>query len=373
MRPVSFDPNPDYGIPKYMRTNTQAIRNGLAVNGIKPAVGKSSYLTQRVLALLQTLTFSNDGEDNWTNLSQVNQGLVISLINYFSKNDGVNYGNARGSLIQNYGQYCNYCGMNVQDSSLAVEHRLPKAEFPGLMLEYKNFFLACPMCNSYKGSKPAFTTCKNWAIQKQGIPAPNMVQVGDGGYNSQVWPNRPTAYTGFTPVLYNETTDAAVPLQYALNINNDVANTDNNTVQAILPGYQNGQEVTVSVRFESVSGGIPGQREDNFINIVNLNFTEADNYSDRRVTNRTVAWMNALLTMYRLQGFQPGSNEYDYMVKQIISTAQAAGYYSIWAYVFYQKSPPTVQDSVYTMFKINTANPALPQAYFPGTDINNMP
>ncbi|MGO4291269.1 HNH endonuclease [Chitinophaga sp. RAB17] len=373
MRPVSFTANPTYQIPLNMRTNTQAIRSGLAANGINPVLGKTTYRTQRVLDLLQTLTFTNRGADNWSNLSQLNQGLVISLINYFSKNDNVNYGNARGSLIENYGQYCNYCGMPVQDSSLAVEHRLPKAEFPGLMLNYMNFFLACPMCNSYKGSKPTFTVCRSWAINRQGIPAPNMVEVGNGGYDRQVWPNRPAAYTGFTPILYNQTTDAQVPLQYALNINNDVVNTENNTVQAILPGYKNGQEVTVAVRFESVDALVQGLREDNFISIVNLNFTEADNYSDRRVTNRTVAWMNALLSMFRLSGFQPGSAEYDYMVNQILSTVQAAGYYSIWAYVFYQKSPPTVQNSVYTSFKTETADPTRPQFYFPGTNAANMP
>jgi hypothetical protein len=356
-----------------MRTNTQAIRNGLAANGIKPSIGQTSFITQRVLDLLQKLTFTNYGKDNWNGLSQVDQGLVLSLIKYFGKNDIVNYGNARLSLIENYGQYCNYCGMPVQDSSLAVEHRLPKAEFPGLMLDYKNFFLACPICNSNKGSKPTFNVSKDWARTKQKIKAPNMIEVGNGGYDRQVWPNRAAAYNGFTPVLYNQTTDTEVPLQYALNIQNDVANTDNNTVQAILPGYKNSQEVTVAVRFESVDALVQGEREDNFISIVNLNFTESENYSDRRVTNRTVAWMSALQAMYRLRVYQVGTPEYNYMVDQIIATVQAAGYYSIWAYVFYQKSPPTVQDSVYTSFKTDTANPALPLAYFPGTDTNFMP
>ncbi|HEY9260241.1 HNH endonuclease signature motif containing protein, partial [Chitinophaga sp.] len=253
MRPVSFATNPSYQIPLNMRTNTQDIRTGLATHGIYPVLGKTTYRTQRILDLLQTLTFANGGEDDWDNLNLVDQELVTSLINYFTKNDSVNYGNARASLIENYGQYCNYCGMPVQDSSLAVEHRLPKAEFPGLMLNYMNFFLACPMCNSYKGSKPTYTVCKNWAIKKQGIPKPNMVEVGNGGYDRQVWPNRPTAYTGFTPVMYNQASDKEVPLQYALNIDNDVVDTKNNTVQAILPGYKNGQEVTIAVKFESVS------------------------------------------------------------------------------------------------------------------------
>ena len=373
MRPVTINPKPDYEIPDNMVTNTPAIRNGLVANDVEPVAGKNTFDIEEVLALLKTLTYENKGADKWSKLGKTNKALVTALIRYFSNNEPTRYLRARGSLITNYGQYCNYCGMPVQDTFLAVEHRLPKSEFPSLMLQYKNFFLACPMCNSYKGSKPGYATSKSWAINEQDIPKPDMTEIGDGGFDSQTWPNRTHAYKGFTPVLYDVSTQLAIPLKSALDVRNVVVNTNNNTVQAIIQGYNKNKQVTVAVRFEAVDAGVQGKREKNFIDIINLNFTKADSYSDRRVTNRTVAWMNALQTMSFIQSFTPGSPQYTRVVNQSIANVKSAGYYSIWAYIFYQISPPTNNYSVYTSFKTQSADPNNQLTYFPGTNSADMP
>ncbi len=67
------------------------------------------------------------------------------------------YGKARGPLINNLGQYCSYCEIPLA-TSLAVEHMLPKSDFPLLALVWENFLLACPLCNSYKNNKPSRAT-----------------------------------------------------------------------------------------------------------------------------------------------------------------------------------------------------------------------
>jgi len=60
------------------------------------------------------------------------------------------YQDARGDLINRLGEYCSYCERKLP-ASLAVEHVQPKSLYPGLLLEWDNFLLACPSCNSAKG------------------------------------------------------------------------------------------------------------------------------------------------------------------------------------------------------------------------------
>ncbi|MGP8321501.1 MAG: HNH endonuclease [Methanosarcinaceae archaeon] len=68
------------------------------------------------------------------------------------------YQDARGKLIERLGETCSYCEMHL-DSALAVEHIKPKKP-PGSSeniqereLDWHNFLLACPNCNSTKGNK----------------------------------------------------------------------------------------------------------------------------------------------------------------------------------------------------------------------------
>ncbi|MEA5467711.1 HNH endonuclease [Spirulina sp. 06S082] len=62
------------------------------------------------------------------------------------------YQDARGDLIDRLGQYCSYCEMKIP-TALAVEHIQPKKIYPELELEWNNFLLACPNCNSTKKDK----------------------------------------------------------------------------------------------------------------------------------------------------------------------------------------------------------------------------
>jgi uncharacterized protein (TIGR02646 family) len=65
------------------------------------------------------------------------------------------YPQARATLIARMGEFCSYCEMHL-DASLAVEHVQPKKP-PGATaidqaraLDWGNFLLACPNCNSTK-------------------------------------------------------------------------------------------------------------------------------------------------------------------------------------------------------------------------------
>ena len=62
------------------------------------------------------------------------------------------YAHARPGLIENLGDFCSYCGMQL-GASLATEHIRHKDKNPALECEWSNFLLACTNCNSTKGTK----------------------------------------------------------------------------------------------------------------------------------------------------------------------------------------------------------------------------
>jgi len=65
---------------------------------------------------------------------------------------GEAYSLARGYLIFAFGPYCSYCEIPL-GASLAVEHKFPKSKNEFQETNWANFLLACPNCNSRKGSK----------------------------------------------------------------------------------------------------------------------------------------------------------------------------------------------------------------------------
>ena len=61
------------------------------------------------------------------------------------------YNHARPHLIGRTGDYCWFCEM--PHPTVAVEHIRYKDNNPDLRCEWSNFLLACPSCNSTKGTK----------------------------------------------------------------------------------------------------------------------------------------------------------------------------------------------------------------------------
>jgi hypothetical protein len=373
MRPVTVNPNPPYKIPVNMTTTKKAIIDGLKANGLKPVSGSGTFNTPAVLTILLALTAKNAGKPKWSGLPAKDKSLVNSLIKYFTENDTMKYGNARGPLIDNYGQYCSYCGLPVQDTALAIEHCLPKAVFPSQMLYYTNFFLCCPACNSFKGSKPTFQEAYEWAEQFN--KPPNMQQVLDGGMGRQVWPNSTYSWSGFPPFLWDFEKDNEVPIADALNLDNLFVEVVNNEVKATIVGYNKNQPVLVGawMNMNDFGNKVLNKQEDNFIKIVKINDSTQGAYSDRRVTNRTIAWLNILASLKSLNLFKAGSPEWKVMMYQVFITAKNSGFFEIWSWLFYKISGPTKANSVYLYFRVTATDPKQPLYYFPGTNVNELP
>ncbi|HVV54421.1 MAG TPA: HNH endonuclease [Mucilaginibacter sp.] len=376
MRPVTRNPNPPYNIPATIQIKRQSTRTLLAKQNISPSSGKATYNMAVLLKFLEDATYFNGGEAGWGKLNKDQAMLVNQLVSIFTSSGTVGYGNARGALLANFGQLCDYCEMPVQDSSLAVEHILPKAQFPGYMLTYQNFFLACPVCNSVKGSKPTYTTCKNWAIKQQGISVPNYVQVQGGGFNSITWPTGDDAMTSFSLDLY-QANNNIIPRTNSLNIDNTYAGTVNNEVWANINGAPS--KIVVKSKFASNGAGVDKLRRDNLLNLVNLNNTVAGEFADRRVTNRTIAWLQAIAASKKLNlafANDPTNDKsfYKLILQQVTETVQSAGYFTTWAFIFYNFSPPlNNQWSYYTFLRINATNPAEASYYIPGTNAAGLP
>ncbi|KAB8142298.1 HNH endonuclease [Chloroflexia bacterium SDU3-3] len=62
------------------------------------------------------------------------------------------YGDAQLDLISTIGKFCSYCERRIT-TSIAVEHKKPKDPYPQFRLDWANFLLACPNCNSTKSDQ----------------------------------------------------------------------------------------------------------------------------------------------------------------------------------------------------------------------------
>ncbi|HQR35479.1 MAG TPA: HNH endonuclease [Blastocatellia bacterium] len=116
------------------------------------------------------------------------------------------YGQARRQLINNIGQYCSYCEIPLA-TNLAIEHMLPKSDFPLMALVWDNFLLACPLCNSYKNDKPTRATGIHLSphlgthdpqIDPQTPPSnAEEAWIKEAALNSYLWPNDSINYGAF--------------------------------------------------------------------------------------------------------------------------------------------------------------------------------
>jgi uncharacterized protein (TIGR02646 family) len=68
------------------------------------------------------------------------------------------YRDAKPDLVKELGDFCCYCGIQVSEMDLHVEHIMAKDKNPTLENRWDNFLLACSMCNSIKSNKGVIDT-----------------------------------------------------------------------------------------------------------------------------------------------------------------------------------------------------------------------
>lgn len=398
MRPVIRDLAPSYQVPTTVDIYDGQVLYTLTNEYGEQPISKSSqfwtYATNGIRNFMADCVVANKDAEKWGGLSSGYIYTMNYLINnIFGDGDKIyGYQNARLSLIGNFGQYCSYCGMPVLDSSLAVEHMLPKSVFPDVMMCYPNFLLACPNCNSDKSAEPKYSDALTWA--KKTNFNPNYNQIKDGGYLYAIWPDNrdipagtpinDDAYMAFSLALYelDEPNNQwkIINKTNGMDLDNKWINIQKNVVWANVLGYTG--PLLTGTYFTADGPANIKERAQDMIDMVDFDSVNSTDkkMTNRRLLNRTITFFEALAAFRRLQlcyNQDKSTNKdlYEFLCQQVFTTARYSGFYEVWIMVFRywsQQGGITIQ-GVYTFFKNQTCNPGNPSAYFPGTYPNSLP
>lgn len=402
MRPVRRNPNPAYSVAPTIDIYDTGVWWALSTKNNWQPQSKSkqfwTYKTTDVVAFMEWCVVQTKGTYSWDDSDDGLPYAINYLIDKIFGDGDKKYGyqNARLSLINNFGQYCSYCGMPVLDSSLAVEHMLPKSWFPDVMMCYFNFLVACSVCNSSnKGDQPTYDEAKIWAQNIYSSPI-NYNKIKAGGYDRYVWPspislNFPPsnpyrddsngAYKAFKIKVKSDSTTFTSAQIY--DPNNKWESSQNNSVSVNVGGtVYNSAFTTFDPIIPPTPPVIPNvqQKARNMINMVGLDKTDFNNLhaTDRRNTNRTIVFFEALAAFKRLNSLW-NTAAYNAIAEQVLTTAHLSGFYEVWYDVFQTLSPGGSVMSFITDFKSFTTNPpppvntGNPSFYFPGTDATRLP
>jgi hypothetical protein len=400
---------PNYAVPAHgVSALYNAMSDIVAPTGA-PYRGTAQFTLNEyasVLDFLQRIVITNTGANDLhgTLITPADATNLIQQIYTAANNlklDDV-YGSARLDMISALGQYCSFCEMPVGDSSLAIEHMLPKSAFLNLAVLTANFLLACPVCNSKKSNNPVsqtplgggapFITYQwpiNWSTPLiPSVPVgmalkpaswPDYLNTEQVLFNAYMWPQYTGSYQSFDQQLAIYA-GAALGYQYTQPNRLDTITTiQGQTITALLHGVRAGHAIPEDVSILTISRAA-AFIQNNSVPVVAHNFlappagvfpnsatmvgafnfgtgrglidfndtTTGTYFTDRRMFNRTKAWFNALYAFNRLNSAQaisppgapPGPTQaYTILMQEVCSTASANGFFSVWVTVFNTFAP----------------------------------
>lgn len=197
------------------------------------------------------------------------------------------YGHARPHLTNRMGAYCSFCEMKLP-AALAVEHIRHKNRNPDLEREWDNFLLACPSCNSTKGTK---------------------VDTADD-VAQRLWPHLDRTFDAF---VYGA-----------------------GGVVRLAPM----SDPTLAARAERLEQMVGLTRRPNH----GLTRQQVEKASDNRWKERREAWDKAVSARTLLH-----EGDTDAVRKSILDTAHATGFWSVWMTVF--RGDPRMQTDLCQIFR----------------------
>lgn len=309
MRPLTKAPTPTtYAEPDLLFIiNMKAPRVNMAIQDIY-----DFFATQDWLALESTAN-RTAGEDLDLEDKQF----------YLTKLENI-YPEARRDLIANLDEVCSYCGMPVRDDA-HIEHVLPKSYFPAQVLLWNNFLLACRDCNSKKSNTPsgaANDTQADYAWPHINLHA-SMISYRLVSYTQyQVQQNyRKPIISEFikTGELIRLIHKGEVSIEMPTRETPEVVISGVLNANLAVMAFTNVPEVRRTVEY-----------------MLELNrYTGAKDVSDRRLIERTLAWIqavDAVRNLYIVQGV--AGVVLKAMLEQVADTILATGFWSVWAMVF---------------------------------------
>lgn len=413
MRPVTRN-NPQYYNNAGPFTIPDTYQGALNQNGC-PVIpnsgqnGSHSYLLISVRTFMERMVEKKNNNPPLT-LPQL-KALNYLRDNFFTKGKNTSYKNAKRDLINNFGPFCSYCGVRINDYNLAVEHCLPESEFYDEMIMYHNFLLACPECNSSnKKANPTYLLGRNRAIANPPplppLNYPTYNYIKQYALNDYTWPttvisaawcNLQSAYHGFIEQYnHNFTSNVFQNIPFQLDW---MIISENNSLTSIIDGRVRGiinlppnpppqppppapqlplnSSFGVTYIFNPLNGVANHMSQ-----LVGLNKYDLANLheSDRRVLNRTIVWFHACTAFKQLDQIQALASPpvpaavkaqlFQTAQQQMYATASESGFWEVWADLLIKKNGIGV-GTLYDAFK--TATTAANNTYFPGTDINFIP
>lgn len=334
----------------------------LAVQYIFAKVTGRSYQQVTTFPIADCLVVWRLAASGAIQVSAAERAILATAVKSITTKTTAVYKQAATPLVSRLGPFCSYCESPLS-GLVEVEHCAPKSNYPESATSWDNFLLACGACNTAKSNTPSRKAAWQWV---QTIP-PSEADLVQAIREHYLWPdNTPEAWFYCTHCLESFTGTAweALPEEQAQNSDNSIVTVDisTRTVTAnIFTGSQFEQRnVRVSVLPTSQPEAIQ-QRTQAMIDLCALNATPTEGTTyDRRMLNRTLAWFTCLSSLHLyLQADSAGAGEFAWA--QLLMTAVATGFYSIWFQIFY-----TVDPDLGARFVLDTLKPN----YFPGTDVS---
>jgi len=337
MRPLTKAPTPStYAEPDLsFAINMQLPRGNMTIQDIYDFFGTQDWLA------LENKANRTPGEE-----------LDLQDKQFYLNKLGAFYPEARRDLITNLDEVCSYCGMPVRDDA-HVEHTLPKSYFPAQVLLWNNFLLACRDCNSKKSNTPS--------------GAPNDTQTDYAWPHSTLQGNMIT----YRLVSYTQSQDKQ---SYRTPIIAGYVETGplirlihKGEVSIVMPTRES-REVVISgvlnANLAVMAFSNTGEAKRTVEYMLELNrYTYTKDVSDRRLIERTQAWIqavDAVRNLYIVEGKADAVRQA--VLEQVADTIQATGFWSVWAMVFVVEAVHILPADARTLIKDYLLSKA-----FPGT------
>jgi len=303
------------------------------------------------------------------------------------------YREAFDDLTSILGRYCSFCELSERSSALAVEHVVPKAPYPTKFVDWNNFLLGCPNCNSVKASKPPRADAKRWA----GGMAPTADQIAQAALDHYYWPH--ISQYSFRFYIYTlqykqGNSFVSFPMPNAADYRNfRNVNARNKTVTAEMNHngmWTNTEFVVLPIALDpSLAFNFDKSKIENTIDLVKLNrIINDDQEKDIRTFNRTEAWFKVLRQLRILDEDVTRAGADDQRKKdnfnsswgRLLDCAVSEGFYSIWITILKEILYPNYLDNpnghnnLGQKFVYDTGNAQTDQyRKFPGTNATALP
>jgi 5-methylcytosine-specific restriction endonuclease McrA len=283
---------------------------------------------------------------------------------FYLKKLGEHYGRSRLDLFNSIGEVCTYCGMPIRDAA-HVEHIVPKAWFPDQVLLWANFLLACRDCNSRKSSRPSGQqgdTVADYVWPQTDLQGRMIAHVLCAYENKFVFQNSQAA-----PIPYSFISVKDLCL-WMWKGNITIAIAKKGTWEAVLTiTTVNPQTNTRTVKTYNLavllSYADPKAKAFGD-DIFTLNsYTDSPEVSDRRMTERTQAWVQAVDAVRNVRTVRTAPTAVrQAVIQQALDTIRATGFWLVWVEVFVVQGGTVLEPEERDLFV-----DFLKGAAFPGT------